>query len=91
MSLNKLSKENCLVVYCLPTTSDTTRIYVSCSIPVTGESENLESVKISSYVNGHAQKVTFNGEVGSGRGNDLNTTLLKVCELGIKLESMPEA
>lgn len=89
--LNKLSKENRLVVYCLPTTSDTTRIYVSCSIPVTGESAKLESVKISSYVNGHAQKVTFNGEVGSGNRKQLEYYFVKGLRIGDKVGVHAEA
>lgn len=91
MNLNKMSKENCLVVYCLPTTSDTTRIYVSCSIPIIGESVKLESVKISSCVNGQAQKVTFNGEVGSENRKQLEYYFAKGLQAGDKVEVHVEA
>ncbi|MDD6854099.1 MAG: DUF4249 domain-containing protein [Prevotella sp.] len=65
INLDQLEGSNVLVAYSFPS-GDTTRVYVSSSLPVKGNALALDSVNVECLVNGNRQKVLFHNKTGIG-------------------------
>lgn len=59
ININDLEGKNKLVIYCFPTINDTTKIYISPSIPINGPKESLDSTYISFTSNDIPETVHF--------------------------------
>ena len=67
MDINTLQSKSQPVVYCFPTTDDTTKIYISSSIPIKGSRINLDSAYISFESNGRSEIVHFLKKIESNK------------------------
>ena len=63
MDLSQLQEKDQLVVYCFPTSTDTTEIHVSTSIPVNGARIYLDSVNASFEINGKRKTAYFQKKI----------------------------
>ncbi len=59
INIDQLSKDSQLVIYCFPSSQDTTEIFVSSSIPVKGKNMFLDTAQVSCTVNGVQREVKF--------------------------------
>lgn len=85
MDISQLQEKDQLVVYCFPTSADTTEIHVSTSIPVNGTRIYLDSVNASFEINGKHKIAYFQKKIENNKLYELVYYVVGKLNIGDKV------